>query len=113
MFRKNCEKATCKWTFILNFKQLWHFPISSPSYKYTNVSLKQSYKTPVKWDFRKIILFKSYLHLKLYIYSLCIIREVNISEVNRNYWVKGNFIDKKVVIPCVTIPCLLQFYSKI
>ena len=39
----------------------------SPSFKYAYMSLKQSYQTPIKKDLMKIILFRTYEHLKLYI----------------------------------------------
>ena len=44
---------------------------ANPSLKYAYISLKQSYKTPVKKDLRRIILFKIYERFKLYI-ILCI-----------------------------------------
>ena len=42
-----------------------------PLFKYVYMSLKQSYKTPVKKNLMTIILFKTYEHLKLFI-ILCI-----------------------------------------
>ena len=48
-----------------------------PSFKYAYTSLKQSYKTPVKKDLMRIILFRTYKHLKLsvilYIFHVLII----------------------------------------
>ena len=61
------KKPTCKWACIISFKQLKHSRTLSPSFKYAYISLKQSYKTPVKMNLMKIILFRAYEHLKLYI----------------------------------------------
>ena len=48
-----------------------------PFIKYAYTSLKQSYKTPVKKDLMRIILFRTYKHLKLsvilYIFHVLII----------------------------------------
>ena len=45
--------------------------LEQDTYKYAYISLKQQYKTPVKKDLMRIILFRTYELLKLYI-ILCI-----------------------------------------
>ena len=61
------KKPTCKWACIIIFKQLQHSGILSPSFKYVYISLNQSYKTAVQKDLMRVILFRTYEHLKLYI----------------------------------------------
>ena len=61
------KKRTCKWPCTIIFKLLWHLRTLSTSFKYEYISLKQSCKTPVKKDLMRIILFRTYEHLKLYI----------------------------------------------
>ena len=64
------KRPACKWICITIFKQLWHSQTLSPSFNYAYISLKQSYKTPVKKDWMRIFLFrklKAHNHLKLFI----------------------------------------------
>ena len=61
------KKTTCKLACVIIFQQLYHSRTLSPSSKDAYISLKQSYKTPVKKDLMRIILFRTYEHLKLYI----------------------------------------------
>ena len=44
------KKATCKWAFIIIFKQLQHSQTFSLSFEYAYISFKQSCKAPVKKD---------------------------------------------------------------
>ena len=60
-------KTTCSWSCINIFKQLWHSQTLSSSFRYYYISFKQSYKISVKKDWMRIILFRTYEHLKLYI----------------------------------------------
>ena len=63
--------------FYHHFQTATTFVDLIPSFKYAYTSLKQSYKTPVKKDLMRIILFRTYKHLKLsvilYIFHVLII----------------------------------------
>ena len=69
--KKYCEKktTTSKWACIINFKQLLNSQTLSPSFKYTHVSLKSSYKAHVKQNLMRAILLKRNQSLKsIYFY---------------------------------------------
>ena len=89
------KKLTYNWACITIFKQLWHSKTLSPSVKYAYMSLKQSYKTPVKKDLMGIILLTTYEHLKLYI-ILCIFHVLKTFHI---YQTTHSFPDKFKFLP--------------
>ena len=74
---KNCAwlqqfhswKESLKWCiFNKNFlEKTKHSRTLSSSFNYVYISLKRSYRTPVKKSLMRIVLFRSYEHLKLHI----------------------------------------------
>ena len=92
------SKSVC--TIII--KQLQHSQTLSPSFKYAYISLKQSYKTPIKKDFMRIIFFRTYEGLKLYI-ILCIFCVLMIFYI---YQTINSFPDKFKSLPSKFRKCL-------
>ena len=74
---KNRINSNMYMGFYHHFQTATTFVDLIPSFKYAYTSLKQSYKTPVKKDLMRIILFRTYKHLKLsvilYIFHVLII----------------------------------------
>ena len=62
---KNRINSNMYMGFYHHFQTATTFVDLIPSFKYAYTSLKQSYKTPVKKDLMRIILFRTYKHLKL------------------------------------------------